>query len=83
MLVHSYSYEWLATNCDGLNLRKVLDTELQSKVPAQVIPWLSCYAIATVVSVAALFSKARCSETKSGAEEQSLSWTTKNSRTEL
>ena len=38
---------------------KVFETELKSKVPAQVIPWLSCYAIATVVSVAALFLKGK------------------------
>ena len=30
-----------------------------SRLSAQVIPWLSCYAIATVVSVAALFLKAK------------------------
>ena len=30
-----------------------------SRLSAQVIPWLSCYAIATVVSVAALFLKGK------------------------
>ena len=34
-------------------------SKFKSRLSAQVIPWLSCYAIATVVSVAALFLKAK------------------------
>jgi len=40
---------------------KVVDAEepCASKITDLVIPWLSCYAIATVVSIAALFIKAK------------------------